>query len=433
MIIRSWAWRGVCSKSGMHTLGRALSIAALLTASGVSTAARADRVPLAGSGAANPAGVMAPALPATPPVAPRLPVLVNADAAIPANGSVLLDAKSATTTATIWLEDVNGRTEGTARVLDSFIIWTPEHALTPNRLYSLIVAMPNTSLRDMYPINVTKELEPSRPMLTASLRLERVDNMASPKCCASIPGFAPRPTMCFSTETNSMVRMRGMISSTAAPSQLTQFMFRLKRADDPNADSLLGFTPLSGIQPLLWTEPADEYCAQLSAFDIGSQRVFIYDDLPTSCPSADDLGDLSPREIPLDATRSLSHTVCSVPPRDFEDQWCDTNRPDCSSSPLTSGCENFDHLCEGGPAPTAKSAGTGGRSGGSAGVPGGSPSIPGVDNPPQPHAIDHRDDAGFGCSVQRRSGGSGLAAVGCGLFGLWLAVRRRSLRRIASR
>jgi hypothetical protein len=48
---------------------------------------------------------------------------------------------------------------------------------------------------------------------------------------------------------------------------------------------------------------------------------------------------------------------------------------------------------------------------------------------PKMRAFDNREDAGFGCSLQRRSAGSGLAALSCAFAWLLLAARRRSLRR----
>lgn len=396
---------------------------------GLTLVARADPAPsVAGSAAAVPARTPPvtppPVAPAAPLPPPKLPVLVNTndDVPIPANGSFLLDTKGAHGSATIWLEDLNGTIEGTARVFETFIVWTPSRELTPGTPYTLIVLLPGTTQRDMYAVRVAAKVEPSRPALKAALRLERVETMGKSKCCGSIPGFPPRASSCFPTETKSMVRMRGAITSPAEPTQLTQFMFRLRRAGDAGASGMLGFTPLSGIQPLLWPELEDEYCAELSALEIGSARIFEYDDLEMPCPSAEALGDLSPREIPLDAARMLDHSICTVPPPDLEDDWCDTNRLDCSSSGASVGCENWNHLCEDGPAPTPPAAITPTHPGfGTAGI--------GVVGEEQRPRHPPRGDAGFGCSVPQQRARSGLAAFSCGFAWLLLVVRRRRASR----
>jgi hypothetical protein len=410
----AYDWLGSCSIAGVHKS----SIAVCLVALGFAATATADAAPLPALPIAGTAGT--PIMPPTVVAPIKLPVLVNADAPIPANGSLLLDTRGATASPMIWLEESSGRIDGTIRALDSFIVWTPSRTLTPGTLYTLVVALPATGARTTYPVDVAPQIDPSRPQMSASFRLERVDSMNKPKCCANIPGFPVRASTCFATETTSMVRLRGSLSSTAAPTQLTQFMFRLKRANDTNVTGNVGFTPLSGIQPLLWPEPADEYCAELSALDIGSARVFLYDDLDMPCPSADDLGDLSPQPIPLDAARVLSHTICSVPPPDFDDEWCDTNQAECKGSPQTAGCENWDHLCQGGPAPVAFT-----------GKPPSTNPVPAMPvDSPKPRRTDTRQDAGFGCSIQQRGATSSpLAALSCGLVWLSLAARRRSTRR----
>ena len=284
---------------------------------------------------------------------------------IPANGSIIIQQLGpAFSAADAKLMDPNGGTpiDGTVRMVGQYAVWTPTRALVPGVTYTLSIATPGSVVGAVqYQLMVVPAWTPARVSVTNTPRLERAYNAGTTRCCTAVTGVSKGSVGCFLAEQRSVVRLWTQLTSTATPTELSQFLFRLSPAGMTPAVPA-NYVPLSALAQVAtdWTTAASEYCVNLDALEITAGKTYDYPNLMTRCVPHGGLGTLGIEDVAIDAAKALGREICPVPPPNYEMRWCETNKAACTAERSLVGCENYGHMCLGEPAPQPAAAGTGG-------------------------------------------------------------------------
>jgi hypothetical protein len=299
--------------------------------------------------------------------APPRPIanLVNAIAAIPANGALLIEwvgnNQGLTADAvTMIVTDAAGQTvPGTLRMLERYWFWTPTQPFTPGATYSVQVMAGTVGTSNVTPISILSARASLRPPLVNMLTAQRTDTTLEQQCCTALAGFPYHSSGCFPTKTQGSILMTANLSSPASASELGQFVFRTGPAGMRSGAWQYGISPRS----IVFSEQAAQYCFQVEALELATGIIFKYDDLNPHCLALNGIDDLAPKAAPIDAKTVLDRTICQVPPMGLEAMWCKTNESICASDAALPGCEDYGHLCRAEPAPVPPAAGSGGAAG----------------------------------------------------------------------
>jgi hypothetical protein len=286
------------------------------------------------------------AVPASFPPPPRI---LNLDATLPADGSILFDKRADPVALT-----APGEPPIDGSWLPTLAVWTPSRMPQPGLSYTLTFGGFSFSSGSSASEEITfgPASTEAQPSFTSQLQAERgADEITD--CCSTLSRFATGGDACFTTETQSHLRVTAKLETSATRSELTQFLFNLY-PEDPAAAFLSGQHSKTWpmFQPMLtWTTAEDGACFIFEVFDLRSGETHPYPKLER-CAERGAFGDIGKKTpVPVGDDR-LSHAVCQVPPFGYEARWCDINRAECEGAKTEAGCENFAHMCNGEPEPS---------------------------------------------------------------------------------
>jgi hypothetical protein len=264
---------------------------------------------------------------------------------MPANGGLLISDPTHGPLLAITVSDALGQpVAGTVVQIDTYQVWRPALPLAPGDYVAYVPTPQQGVLSTSFSVTAARPVV--RPAITSQLDFKYVHMEAARACCSQLPGGSLGN--CFPTQLSSYVTLNVSLTSMVQGWDLTQFLFK---ANVSGSTTVATYAPFVASLPPLWSQMRfADYCVTLTAIDIGSGRVFRYDDLVERCASGAAVDDLGTTPVAVTA-RELDRAICQDPPMAYRMQWCDVNASACEADRTRSGCEKYGSICPNEPLP----------------------------------------------------------------------------------
>ena len=298
-----------------------------------------------------PMPIMPPHQPMVPPYVPPPPppTLVYPNLPVPSAGALLVASQSAPVVSVA--SNATGMLiPGTLSPVGRFWVWKPYPAFDPGTYTVTLIGPPGPNMTgQMQSYVVTAVDEPIRvPALTTSgIALSTQRTLGTPVCCQHLPQYAG-PANCFASEATVRAQLTATLAQTDAGASASQFLFAV-HAQGTSPPMFMPFAPVG----VFFSEQAEQYCFEVLALDINTQRTERYDELAPRCAPH---GGLEPLGVQSNAGADValaSRSTCPLPPEGFAPRWCTLNEAACTTQPNAIGCQAYGHVCRGEPLPMA--------------------------------------------------------------------------------
>lgn len=247
-------------------------------------------------------------------------------APLPANGVLLFDSWNPDS-ASVTVTGPDGTVEGTLVEVHGYVAWrasTPPEPGAYEYLFSETAFVGGTPR----PLEIVESYQPEPHELGLALLLTSKDAAAGEiVCCEPDAESRSLDHGCFYTQVTQQPWLTWLYASPLPPAHATQYLYRFSSIPTLARggaifDSYVALTSSSGNLAVV---PADEYCVTLEALSLIDEQVFSRTVcIPHSLPEPE----LRPR---TDYGGAFSISTCPEPPDGFEQTWCDTLGPGCTT------------------------------------------------------------------------------------------------------